>query len=1034
MKSASLLVKTLKCTILLCLLKLTFSLEFETITPQIKEALPGEYVSYVWKITAKESGVLELKLASPLGWNIPSVKERKATINPDKALFVPVTVQVPLEAKEGLYEQSLRLNIAGKDFYVPTKVNFKAGFTLHASQEVSFLERSTLWPVKITNLGNGDDSFRFEILSSEDVSSRQISLEPGEARTVRFNLPRIGTYTFEVSSLRDSKIKKQFRVKVVSQTLPRGLNEEFKLTANVNTFATLPITSSGHEELNFGLHGPLSDFVNTNMQFQLNNDQILRGSLHLDGNTGLDKNWFAQSFFNSDLFRFSGGYSDRHFTFSAGSEAPSLESFLSLSLSLPEQQIITGATLNYTGLEKNDDSILSTAYINHSLNDSLTWSADVSWREDHLVASASSNYHNGNFNAGFALTGKQLLTNPETDFSLKAAYDKISGRFKLNPFADEDSSLWRGQLQARLSYVNTRLEIDEQDGLAFSAFKTVELLPNFDLEVDGRIEYQYDQSWRALLELDTHANKKVGYRFLPFFSLQSDDLEQMLFGLKFALPEPNVSGLISLTPLETSFEAGIESEYQFDLAFAKARLDYKWQEGLNDLGALLSVNYPWQISKETSLLMLAEAGLDYQFETSNGAGSAITFDQENPQINLRLGISLNTTLDVPTALSEVFGGKRVGYLEGKVIVEGASIPEGLVVEAGDYSTKVEADGYFKLALPVGNYIVSINPKHIPFGFILIQDKINVEIEHKEIVSTVFNLSATAEVHGSAESTSNAPPQPIPLRLFNEEGQSFNITSNVQGQFSVKGLEPATYRLVPILPKDWQSEPKEMTFSLAAAEILEVNFKLTPPVEKRQLFDPTLMRIRRAELETKTVPKGSRPILTVQVRGEAVSVEVSYQENILGVLKKDDELWQGRVSIPLQAENSLLMRVIARDQQGNEATFPLLLTSSDSASWGNVTYPRAVLSEAKIPVTVHWLSDEIVSSHINLEDEQFDLQPLILESETSGEKQNSGYADWQGNFLVPKVNEQARLLFKVIGKFSDGREVLLEQIIVVQPQE
>jgi len=322
-----------------------------------------------------------------------------------------------------------------------------------------------------------------------------------------------------------------------------------------------------------------------------------------------------------------------------------------------------------------------------------------------------------------------------------------------------------------------------------------------------------------------------------------------------------------------------------------------WDVGDGSLGASTSVGWrdgPWHA------------------ELTASASYALAVDAANPwRASALLGVGYGFALQVPTPVSEVFGGRAVGVLEGRLLADGDVGVPGVVFEVGRYRVQTDDDGAFRVEIPPGTYAFATIAATVPVAYRLLDAApLSVEVRLRDTTAVVLRAARTTALTGrvledrDGDGVADDPPRGVRARLVltDAEGLRRVLSTDDDGRFVARGLIPGDVDVALVgLPLGAEVlGDVRRTVRVAAGGSAAVDYLVRPVAAQAQSFAPRALRIRSVVAEVDRVPPGSAPLLRVEVQGDPDAVEV---ETLGGrtALEFDGESWIGRVEVPSTAQ-------------------------------------------------------------------------------------------------------------------------------------
>ncbi len=940
--------------------------QVERASPEVKKAAPGATVTHVFVLHG--SGRVRLRLASEHGWPLLT-RERTIALEAGRPYYFPVTLRVPEGVPAGTRDR-LRLQADGASADAFTEVAYAPGLEARWPAEVAYLPPFGRFALEVANTGNGADVVLVRLLTLQGVPVYQarLPLEPGERRELRVTVAEPRVLRVVVRLERGGLEREGYLAVQPARAKSDGA---FRLLGRLGAAYRYP----GDLSFSLGAAGPLSDFTH----FSLGAGYAL-GSQPA-GSLGLS--W-------------QGGYLSAAFGPSYG-----------LALGLFEGAVSTQIALSgpvWRGSMNFDVSGRGYGFGASALLDedpSLRLRADLATGEGEAAA-----FQPGTLTASLTLRPFRPQLNGELayGFSYRDWPVRLQGGFtgepaapvefrfsadvNPEPFSVGGRLAWTGLgvddwgLAAASS--SERLELDLPLAVTFGAAAGPDRLSAF-----ARTRLDLPAPWS-----DLGAEARVEHRAgRTSFTISGGSEASAAEGLAlFAL-----NGRLGW-PLE-------ENELQLGLRLGgselRTRADLAWS--------------PWKPDLKTALAFEAPAG---------GALLQARVDREwySGRTTLGLGAQMPLVLEVPPAVTRLFGGRNVGVVTGEVVVEGpARLREGLVVRAGDRETRTDAEGRFRLELPPGTYTVEVDPARLPAVLVPVRAQVRVEVRRKQSVSVRLVLAARSVLEGRvrvvAEPGRELPPRRFAVAIEDAAGRRISLFTEPGGAFTVPALAPGRYTvrlLENLLPEGWEALVPAATVLLRPGETGRVELAVRPP--KRKVYTGGKVQILEVRPEADRVPPGAAPLLEARLQGEPGRVVVTLQGRIVGVLlpaAEEEGVWRGRVHVPTDTEGSLALQVEALN--GALARFPFFLSVSPDAPWGVARSLPVARPGQTLEVAVHWYAP-VEASWLEVAGERVEL---------TGQG-----ADWAGKLVVP-ADAAARWSYAAKARLASGELVELEKFVLIR---
>jgi len=374
-------------------------------------------------------------------------------------------------------------------------------------------------------------------------------------------------------------------------------------------------------------------------------------------------------------------------------------------------------------------------------------------------------------------------------------------------------------------------------------------------------------------------------------------------------------------------------------------------------------------------------------------------------------------IPVASEVSEAFGGRRVGVLEGRVAVDGEGLP-GVIVEVGRYRVLTDEAGAFRLELSPGHYRWSVVVGSVPIAVRLLGEaRGEAEVRLREVTALEVRAARTTVLIGrvlearDGDGVADVPAPGVRARLVlvDADGLRRVVVSDAEGTFEVRGLIPGlvSVTLVDVSGGAAIVGADTATLVLEAGVPAEVRFLVRPPVVTVQPFTPDALRIRGVTLEADRVPPGAAPIVRVAIQGDAGAVLLILPDGVEVELAPDGDAWLGRLPVVSERTAGVFpFTVVARASQG-EATRRAQLIVDPEAPLVEVTSDAPVRAGGLLTVRVRAYLDarDVVLAH------PFGDDVALFEDEPGR---------WSGALPVPAGTPDAVHELAVRVESGDGR--------------
>ncbi|WP_457637333.1 MSCRAMM family protein [Oceanithermus sp.] len=929
-------------------------------SPEVRRAVPGKVVTHVFAVYGQ--GQVKPRFVSEHSWPILSA-ERPLNLDPQKATYLAVSVRIPPGTPEGVRDR-LTVEVGGAREFAYSQAAFQAGLEASWPRTVEFPPPVGYLEVKITNSGNGPDSYlvRLETMNKEPVFSTRVQLEAGQSSELKIPLSGYDTYRMVVASQR-SGLKKEGVV--VARPAPTRANGAYRLIGRFGATYNYP----GSFSVSASLAGPLSDYAYLHFGVGYSLGSLPAGSISLS---------------------FEGGYFSVTYGPSYGVALGFQEGITAVSLSMAGPKPRGGINLDFaagtnsygfSAILDDKPSFRFDARLNNVFlkckPDALKATLTFAPAERRLYTDTSYDFHYGNLPLRIAYgtswqPNKPLMNYVSIDANPHQA--SIGGRISWNGYGVSDWGL-------AFASNSERLKIDSPLpfylGLSaganrFRAFAGATLdLPQPWSDLSGRVEAELSGgSWSFSVSGSSQASSMEGLTIWDVGGKLGWPLSENQISLGVRAGSSYLRGRASLdwSPWKPLLDTRLGLEMPAGGAMLRATLSHEWYSGKTGFG--LSASLPWLV-------------------------------------------------EVPQGAVEFFGGRRAGTVKGVVEVQGPQrFRQGIVVRAGGQTAVTDADGRFELQLKPGEYEVEIDRNRLPAVLVAVKPMEKVTVRLKETVSVRLEVAVRSLLEGRVrvEGENRQAPPRFAVQISDERGRQTSLYTRPDGGFRLEGLPPGMYTvklLTDLLPPGWKAVKPEATVLLEPGETGLVELVVAAP--KRKVYRGGL-QILSVKPEAKTVPPGSAPLVSVELKGEAEQVLIEFQKKVVGVLLPGAkaETWTGRVRIPGDYEGPLALQVIARTGD-QEARFPFFVSVSKKAPWGLVrTLPVAKRGQ-ELPVAVHWYTP---------------VEECWLEVAGEKVRLNGKSADWSGRFTVP-ANAGERLQITAAATTQDGRRLEIKRYLLVR---
>ena len=935
-------------------------------SPELQRARPGEVVTHVF--VAYGEGIATPTFRSQNGWPILS-QPAPLQLDAQRPAYLAVSVRVPADALEGARDR-LTVRLDGAEAHAVTEVAFQPGLEARWPDALAFTPPVSYLPLRLVNGGNGRDTFAVVVADAagDEVLSLRVALDAGEERQLRLPIAAEGAYRLVVRSLRSGLQK---RGAFVAAPAAEGAGGRFHLAGELGATYALFGGFSTHASL----AGPLSDYARLRLGVGYVPGRLPTGAAALT----FDRGYLTASYSPAG-YGAAAGYRGRGYELTVTASGPQPRATLNADFARGRVRYGLAAILT-------DPSAAAPAQLRADVAaaglleplDALSSELTLQLGEPRVEWTAAYRYHPRGRPLRFSV-GALWDAREGPGFTLAADADPgpltLGGYVRRLASAPWDWGLSAWSSSARLGLEATRpfylgLRLDPEQGRAFAG--TALALPHPWDELKGEVAAGFDPegAWFTVAA-------STGVR-LP--------------GWPLALGFEGTAGW----PAENN-RLVLRARGRQALVGGQAVLEWApWAEGLR---ARLDVEAPLG-----PVLLEARAGYTLP------AGEA----------SLTLGARLPLAAAVPEGVSDLFGGRRLGVVEGRVVVEGAGAKRPpVVVRAGGYTVRTDAEGRFRLELPPGEYTVEIDRGSLPAGFVVVRGEAKVRVRPREESRVELRIALQAVIEGRVRVEGEAPERGLRFAVAVRDGQGREATlfTDEGGRFWVEGLRPGTYTvalLEGLLPPGWRPGRAAVTLRLEPGETARVELTVRPPERRTRTGE---VQILSAACEAPAVPPGAEPLVVARVRGPAARVDVVWRERVLAILhpvEGEEGLWEGRLRVPAGFSGALDLQARAAGEAG-EARFPFFVTVSPNAPWGELRAPSVARPGWSLNVAVHWYAP-VEGSWLELGDRR-----LLLTGRG---------ADWRGTLeLPPGLEGRVRLVAKA--RRRDGRVIEVARYLLVVP--
>lgn len=932
-------------------------------SPLEREAEPGALITHVFRVEG-EGGPYPVEVRSGAGFPILS------TLRPVRPpAFLPITERVPANARAGTTE-TLTVRVGPAQASVRVHVAYKPGLSLKAPEKLSFWPPQIPLYVEVENTGNGDDRVVVEVKGEAGTVGRtEFLLKAFSRKRVRFFLPAPGGYRVS-ARLKLGKLAVR-RLVEVKKLAVKGPDAPPRLFGELRGNLPYPsLAPSG----SFSLFGKLSDYV-----------EMRLFSAYYAGRS------FGTFAFKGEMWRFGGGWAERPWGYLTIEEKPVKARFFlrgaeelaaSLGFSTPRSRHAVAFGLR------------PEAYLKASGELRLP-QAGVGY-EAHLLPGTGGIGVRLGLRRGEWTAGYEMNAPPWTHRV------SLARRFQSTLYWQASASLAEARWQGATS-LTYRPSADREHRFSLSTEA---------VSLGTWLRLSRNPSWTLGLSAGTRWEGPASLGLSTYLSLP-----QKRAALGASLGWNARSGLRGgltfrqQTPLWVG-DLGLGAELRYP--FEETRLRSRWVRRFGLERDELALE--WTPAKGRVRLSL---GLRRPLE---GVVLDLYAQVEwpGPRYALRLSADYAFALEVPRAVSELFGGRKIGVLEGVLrLPKGVRLNlAGIQVLVGPYATQTDAEGRFRLELPPGRYRVWLDERTLPVALLVQNPSQTVEVRAKGKTRVVFTATVRGGLEGrvAVRADWSVPPQRFVLEIEGPTGRTVQLPTELGGRFRLLGLKPGTYRvriLEGALPPGWQAETREASAVVLPGKTARVVLWVKAP--PKRVARASAIGILEVHPEAERVPPKAAPLVTAKVEGEPERVYVQSEGRVLGRFKRVREgLWTGRVQLG-EARGTLRLELVA-EGQGAQTSYAFFLEADPKAPWGLLrTRPLVQAGQRGVPVAVHLLAP---AKRVWLE-VKGRRYPLTGEG-----------ADWQGRYDVPPdIKGKLTLILKA--ELLSGETIAIQRSVLVR---
>jgi len=947
-------------------LALAASLKLFPTSPPTRVALPGDVVTHVFRLEGG-GGPYTAHFSSSAGFPILS---RPRPVTPPA--YIPVTERVPLDAREGTVDL-LTVRVAGLSASTRIQVGYRPGLSIEVPEKLEFWPPQVVLPVEVRNQGNGDDTLRLILTGTgSTVAKRELRLKAFSRQRLLIPLPGPGTYHLSAQLVRGRL--ERTRTIEVRQMEVKTPGSPPRLLGEARAHGAYP---SGYTWSNFSLRGKLSDYVNLRL-YSVYSPGGAYGYLELWG-----EGW-----------RLGGGLARRPWGFLELSEGPVQTRF---SVQRPDA---FSSRLRFT----SDNS-------SHVMTFGLRPAAYLGASGDVRLAGTVFRY------SGEILpqTGRWAM-----GLGLERAGWRLGYRSRGAPAPD----FYRLELAKRWGPTYRWTGATTWERATWHAATSLLYQPTLDREhlFSVSTEALSTGAWFRLSrephwELGLYATRHwSGARSFGLRSSVAFTSERITWDGRLDWTDTSgLRGRLLYTQMWDFWEGDLRLE---------AEMKSPWRESYVRLGwtrefgwERQDVALAWLPFKQRWVL---EGGLRWPVEGVLLELRARTL-VPRPSYSFQLGASYAFAVDVPSGIAKVFGGRRIGFISGRIrLAPGARVDlSGVRVVAGPYTTYTDSQGRFVLEVPAGRYEVGLDASTLPAALLLKETAHTVEVRAGARVRVEFAATLRGSVAGRVvvRADWNPPPQLFVLEIVASSGRTLRFSSDEKGRFYFQGLRPGSYvvrLLEDFLPPGWKAEVAEARVQVQPGQTTEISLVVQAP--PKEVARASSISILRVQPEVTRLPPGAVPLVQAQITGSPTRVFVERAGHIRGVLGRwKDGIWTGRMRVKEEGSGTLSYRLVAEAGM-LRTTYTFFVEVDPRAPWGQLrTRPVVRAGQRGVPVMVHLYAPA----------EEVWLAVGARRWALAGRE-----ADWKGRYDVPE-GVKGRLELVLHARLPNGREVRIRRFVLVR---
>lgn len=337
--------------------------------------------------------------------------------------------------------------------------------------------------------------------------------------------------------------------------------------------------------------------------------------------------------------------------------------------------------------------------------------------------------------------------------------------------------------------------------------------------------------------------------------------------------------------------------------------DLAWEPGEASLGGAAGLTW-----SSPSWRVALSLGGRYGY----GPGGGVT-----GSLGLRSRYALS--LAVPEAASELFGGRRLATVAGRVAVDDRPLA-GAELRVGRYRLQTDEEGRFEALVAPGEVTVrleldslpvTLQPRDEPRRDLVLAPRERAELDFALIETAV--LQGTVLADDDADGVPDAPRRGLAatLRVRDADGRLRSVRSGEDGTFRTVGLPPGptVVELLALPPGTVPTSPVERELVLRGGVVAELSFTGQPPAARARSFRSSRLRIRRVEPEIDRLPPGTAPLVSAEVQGEVDEMTLTGPGTRVA-MTYDGRSWRARLPIPAGTEDGVV-RFEVEARRGDE---------------------------------------------------------------------------------------------------------------------